>query len=265
MVINILNIKNIMMKRNLYCLLLSSIMIVYMTSCMEIDNFDEPDARVSGRLIDATTGENYLTDQGETHIRIWEMSYSTNPTPQDLAVKSDGTYNNEKLFRGTYDMIPYNGSYWPIEDAVRVGIGKKGAVQDFTVTPYLKIKDFNVELGGIDPSDSDFRLLKLSCRLFAPITSDLPMVMEVWPFLSLNQFCGNANRIDYYDKDRITIRKSWDQIGDMTSGEGRQTYTITVSVKPGYTYNVRMGANVNDTHKKFNYSEMVKIEIPSAE
>ena len=89
--------------------------------------------------------------------------------------------------------------------------------------------------------------------------------MEIFPFLSLNQFCGSVNKIDYYDRYRITINEEWSKLGDMISGEGRQTYSITVGVKPGYTYTVRMGVNVNDAYKKFNYSETAKIEIPSAE
>lgn len=240
------------MKKILYTLL----SMMCLTSCMGVDNFDGPKAHVSGRLIDSTTGENYMTDQNDTQIRIWEKSYSTNPTPQDLSVMANGNYNNEKLFAGTYDMVPFNGSYWPCEVVTKVGIGKH-TVQDFTVTPYLKIKDFKTELNGTT--------LTMSCRLFAPVTKDLPQVLEVRPFLSLNQFCGAANRIDYYYSNdyRVSLRKTWDKLGDMTTGEGFETHTITVELKRGYTYNVRMGANVDDAYKKFNYSEIVKIEVPS--
>ena len=54
-----------------------------------------------------------MFDQNDTKIRIWERSYSLKPEPQDLAVKADGTYKNTKLFAGTYNMLPYNGAYWP--------------------------------------------------------------------------------------------------------------------------------------------------------
>ena len=243
------------MNKFLYNLLIG-VSILGMTSCMEIDNFDGPNAHISGRLIDSTTGENYVTDQGDTHIRIWEMSYSLNPTPQDMIVMMDGNYNNQKLFAGTYDMLPYNGSYWPCDTVRNVGIGKN-TVQDFTVTPYLKIRDFKTELKGTT--------LTMSCRLFAPRTEGLPMVIEVRPFLSLTQFCGAANKIDYYhtDANRISLRRTWDRLGNMQTGEGADTYTVSVELKHGYTYHVRMGANVNDTHQKYNYSEIVTIAVPS--
>lgn len=37
-------------------------MIGLFNSCMKVDNFDVPDAHFTGRIIDATTGENILAD-----------------------------------------------------------------------------------------------------------------------------------------------------------------------------------------------------------
>lgn len=237
--------------------------VLGMASCMEVDNFDEPEASIHGRIIDATTGENYLTDQGDVHIRIWEKSYSDNPTPQDLAVKMDGSYNREHIFAGTYDMLPNDGSWWPCDTVYEVPIGNKNhAEMDFKVTPYLKIKDFKVEV--IHDATAAMDTLVMSGRLFAPRTEGLPQVREVRPFLSINQYCGASNHIDFYyvDAYRVNIRKAWNKIGDMVTGEGKDTYTFRLPVKKGYHYWVRMGANVNDQYMKFNYSEIKEVEIP---
>lgn len=242
------------MKKVIYNLLIGATTLL-VASCMKVDNFDEPHAHFCGRIIDATTGENILADQGECHVRILEKSYSLNPSPQDIPVKQDGTFNNERLFNGTYDITP-EGSWWPC-NVTRLGIGKY-MNHDFEVTPYLKIKDFTTELNGTT--------LTMSCRLFAPITEGLPQAMEIRPFLSLNQFCGAANHIDHYYTDayRISLgNKTWDQLGDMATGEGYDIYTISVELKRGYIYFVRMGAKVKDTFEKFNYSEIVKIEVPN--
>lgn len=241
-----------------------------MVSCMEIDNFDQPEASIRGRIIDSTTGENYLTDQGDVHIRIWEKSYSDNPNPQDLAVKMDGTYTRLHLFAGTYDMLPYDGSWWPCDTVFDVPIGNKNnATMEFKVTPYLKIKDFkcNLKVAEADPITGNVAAMDtivMSGRLFAPITKDLPQVLEVRPFLNNNQYCGASNHIDYYYSDayKINLRKNWEKLGDMETGEGNTTYELKLPVKPGYTYWCRMGANVKDTNQKFNYSEIVKIEVP---
>ena len=227
-----------------------------LSSCMEIDNFDGPDARISGRIIDATTGENLVTDQDYVHIRIWERSYREDPTYQDLSVMADGNYNNSKMFSGTYDMVPNDGCWWPCDTVKDVRI-EGHAVQDFEVTPYLVIKDFKAELNGT--------ILTMSCRLHAPITQGLPNVREVRPFISTRIYCGDGNKIDYYYNDNycVKVNKPWSEVGDMTTGEGNETYTITgMELKPGRTYYVRMGANVEDMFNKFAYSEIVKIEVP---
>lgn len=233
-------------------------LLMCLASCMEIDNFEGPEAKVSGRIIDKTTGLNMMFDNNDTKIRIWERSYSLKPEPQDLAVKADGTYKNTKLFSGTYNMLPYNGSYWPCDTTFYVPIGKKGTVQNFEVTPYLHLTEFKYELNGLE--------LTMSCKLHAPIIEEMPQVMEIRPFLSLNQHCGYANHIGFYWSDayKVRIMKAWENICHKSAKNySKDTYTITVPVKPGYTYWVRLGARVNNTFENYNYTETVKIEVPA--
>jgi len=42
----------------------------------------------------------------------------------------------------------------------------------------------------------------------------------------------------------------------------KDTYKFAVWAKPGYTFFVRMGARVDDTFQMYNYSDIVKIEVP---
>lgn len=243
------------MKKLIYSLIIGASAML-MGSCMEIDNFDEPGSHFTGRIIDKTTGHNILADQGENRVRIWEMSFSSNPKNQDIPVKQDGTYNNTKLFAGTYDVVP-EGAFWPC-DTIQVGLGSKKKTVDFEVTPYLKLVDFEQRF------DESIDSLVLSCRLdVPPITEGLPIIMEVRPFISLNQFCGAGNNIGYYGKDdyKKTVMSRWDTIDKEDDGKSK-VFTIKLDVKRGYTYFVRMGAKVRDTHQKFNYTEIVKIEIP---
>lgn len=242
------------MNKYIYSLFLGA-SVMLMTSCMEVDNFDAPSSRFTGRIIDKTTGENILADQGECRIRLYEKSFSLNPGAQDIPLKQDGTFNNTKLFSGTYDVIP-EGAWWPC-DTARVGIG--GTVtQNFEVTPYLKMVDFNAELAGTQ--------LTMSCRFTVPVADGLPNITEVRPFLSLNQFCGGANHIDaYFSKDYlVSINKKWEMVNrDTADPDKSELYSFTIPVKPGYTYFVRMGARVKDNFEKFNYTEIKKIEVPS--
>lgn len=271
-------------------------------SCMEPDNWDEPEASIRGRVINSVTGDNILTDQGDLHIRIWEMSFSLNPEQQELKVAADGSYTNLRLFNGTYDMVPNDGSWWPADTVRDVAIGKKNhATQDFIVTPYLMLKNFKVQLlpnnsGKVDALDT----LRMSCNLFCPqpqrmakdefgndVMEVVPSVRQIRAFLNINKFCGASNSIGYYGNENqddeknelrnelnkgpentkyYTFRKQlmspWSLIGDMETGVSTIEYVLRVPVKRGYQYSVRMGANVDDQYQKFNYTPIIVVKIP---
>ena len=247
--------------RKIAYILIAAAAAVCSASCMKIDNFDAPDAQVSGTIIDVTTGQPFLTDHGTNSIRIWEMSYSTNPTPQDLRIQEDGTYSNTKLFAGTYDMLPRNGAWWPTDTTYNVKIGAKGTVQNFEVTPYLHVQDFSVEM--VPGTDSDYALV-FKCRLQAPIREGLPQITEIRPFLSLNKHCGNGNHLDYYYSNtyRINLRQMFTNIDKDGDGVSDVEYTVTCPVKNGYKYWCRMGVKFNDTYESWNLSETKMVEIP---
>ncbi|MDR0542410.1 MAG: DUF3823 domain-containing protein [Dysgonamonadaceae bacterium] len=230
--------------------------VLCLASCMGIDNWDAPDARIHGRVIDSLTGENLLTSQNDWSIRIWETSFTANtPQYQSLPVKQDGTYNNSKLFAGTYDMLPYDGPFWPVTDTLKNVVLKKEKQQDFEVIPYLQIVNFEATLNGTD--------LTLTCQLKAPVRVDLPNLREIKPFLSLTTFCGNSNYINIpqYNDRRIQINRGWSS--EVGSSDISKVYTIgPLPVKSGYTYYVRVGANVTVGSNRYNYSPIVKVVVP---
>lgn len=243
-----------MKKLLIYSILGASLLSV--TSCYKTDNWEAPGARVHGRIIDSYTGENLLSSQDDWGIRIWERSWTASePTPRNLSVKQDGSYNNSKVFAGTYDMLPYGGPFWPITDTVKNVVFNGTTEQDFTVTPYLQLIDFEASLDGLN--------LTMKCRLKAPIRTGLPNLVEIKPFVSLTTFCGATSSIDIaeYTNPRIQINKSWqDEVGD---AEISDVYTVgPLPVKAGYTYYVRLGANVNDANRKYNYTEIVRVDVP---
>lgn len=250
------------MKNILYLMLGAA--LLSLASCQKIDNWDEPAARLYGNVIDKYTGTNLMMDNNDWQIRIIDRTWEKkNPGTvaqyQSLAVMKDGVYNNSKLFSGTYDMLPYDGPFWPV-DTVKAVVLDKETQQDFTVTPYLQLTNFIATLTGTN--------LTLTCIVKAPIITGLPNLYEVKPFLSLTTFCGNSNYINIaeYNNLRKQINKTW--AAELTNlklpaASDAISYTMgPLPVKSGYTYYVRVGANVNALSRRYNYSEIVKVVVP---
>jgi hypothetical protein len=238
--------------------------LLSLASCQKIDNWDEPGARLFGNVIDTYTGKNLLMDNNDWQIRIidrtWEkMNPGTVAQYQTLAVMKDGVYNNSKLFSATYDMLPYDGPFWPV-DTVKAVVLDKETQQDFKVTPYLQVTDLTATLVGTN--------LTLTCIVKAPIITGLPNLYEVKPFLSLTTFCGNSNYINIaeYNNLRKQINRTW--AAELTNlklpaNTDAITYTMgPLPVKSGYTYYVRVGACVNALSRRYNYTPIVKVVVP---
>ena len=245
------------MKKILYLMIGAALLLA---SCQKIDNWDEPNARIYGNVIDSYTGTNLVMDQNDWQIRIidrtWEkQNVGTKAQYRSLAVEKDGVYNNSKMFSGTYDMIPYDGPFWPV-DTIKGVVLESEIQQDFTVKPYLQVQDFTATVVGTN--------LTLTCRVKAPVITGLPNLYEIMPFLSLTTFCGASNYINIgdYTSKKISINKSW---ASYVPGGGDTTPVITIGpllVKSGYTYYVRIGANVNALSRRYNYSPIVKVVVP---
>lgn len=103
------------MKRNnlLYCLL--SLLLCTMVSCAKLDNYDAPEETLKGKVIDKNTKAPVQTEIGDRGIRLklMELSWSDNPTPYYFSCMQDGSFNNTKIFKGTYNVVP-QGPFVPL-------------------------------------------------------------------------------------------------------------------------------------------------------
>jgi hypothetical protein len=269
------------------------------TSCFQIDNWDEPNCTWSGTVTDSLTNMPLSSSQNDWQIRIWERSFTGHEGGatnfQELRIKQDGTYQNTKLFAGTYDMLPYNGPFWPM-DTIRGLVLDKNFKYDFKVTPYLQIVDFSVELYK-DGSDN---WIRFRFKAKAPaLTKDGRTLARLWrvrAFLSYTTYCGagkdsSIDLSDYTDNKNIDMIDSGDIVDKDNNGivtkkyaqatlndNGNTNWTALIAagpgnnttkeiclnakVKPEYTYYLRVGAAVNDTYQKYCYSDIKSLSVP---
>lgn len=116
-----------------------------MTSCewFLLDNTEQHNATVSGKIIDAATGETVQTEiNNGGSIRFVELGWDAEAF-QTWTVKNNGTYRNNLVWAGDYRMETIEQNYYPITQEFKLEKGDN--VVDFTVTPYLRFLSHEIK------------------------------------------------------------------------------------------------------------------------
>jgi hypothetical protein len=235
-------IKNLKVKdmKNLISRILVGIAILASSACTKTDNYDGPNASLQGNIL-SSEGGNLLTSGGSTTIKLQQIGWTT---PQTIPSKFDGTYEDSKLFKGGYKIVPTGGAFWPVLDTVTVNI---------TVTPYTVIKNFTYTLTGTT--------LTLTFDIDAPIIAGLPTIKDVQPYVNTTKLVGTGASIrDFSDLNAKTINKAFI---DMSAAEKSITLTVP-NLIPGRTFFVRVGVRLSDSFNSSNFSEIVQVDIPKS-
>jgi hypothetical protein len=225
-------------------------------ACSKVDNYSAPNATFQGNIIDSVTGQNILTETGGAEIQLLQTSWVANPDPYNIPSKQDGSFQDTRIFSGSYSVIPTQGAFWPT-DTLKTQVN--GTIShNFTVVPYLEILNFKDSLSA----DS----LVMTCNLMAPRTDGLPEVLEIWPFVNSTPFVGSGSSISNYTISDNTnpsynlaaINSNWNATIAAT------TYRVVVhGLLSGRTYYARLGVRVNDSYKKYDLSPIDSVTTPA--
>ncbi len=223
--------------------LMYMLLILGIVSC-EIDNIDAPSAAISGSLIDETTNKPLVTEQPNGfRIKMIETSWSESATPEYFWGKADGTFKNTKVFSATYDVQPVEGAFFPV-DPVSVKIDKSKTI-DFTVTPYLSIHPKRVEIVG-DAIEVEWTISR--SKVGDKILDTRVFVVHDNPNVGTNYFTT-----------ALSPMVDLSGISDEEALSTTYKQTITGLTK-GKTYYVKIGARTDNSSKRYNFTETVKLE-----
>lgn len=262
----------------------------------EIDNYDLPQETITGEVVDAKTGEPVLTDQDSRGIVVkmlqldWgdNVNVGANNNNPDILARPDGTFQNTKIFRGTY-RVSVVGPFLPIVRESKNGVMFYNGSQEleivgtkhvrFEVEPFLRVRivgEPQVRAGKITAQvvvertieESDFST-KLTEMLGEYHATDNPSgyqssmydVTDVQLFVSSSPSVGYAARDERWSNGIVYTTDSFDaQIGKPV------TITTNRTIPAGYVMFVRAAARINyasDTNeKRYNYSEKTEVLIP---
>ena len=226
-------------------------LLFLVASCTKTDNIAGPDSAFEGNIIDSVTGKNLVTETGGVQLELKQLSWSDNPDPYYIPSKPDGTFEDTRIFSGHYSVIPTQGAFWPVDSILR---DIKGVTsQNFTVVPYLEI----INVTHTQNADS----LVMTFQLQAPRTNGLPQIIDATEFVNNTPFVGGGAFIQSFFNESsatVSINSNW------SNAIGATTYrTVVHNLQPGWTYYARIGVRLNDSYKKYDLSDIVKVAMPT--
>jgi hypothetical protein len=209
----------------------------------ELDNYDAPNATLTGRLLDSGTNEGMPTQTPNgARIRIYEFYQGEwSAQPYDFWVKQDGSFENKAAFAGKY-RITVEGAFAAF-DPIETDISGTKTL-DIPVTPYLRLS-VNATPGA---SGEVTLSTQVSRSANAPKIRTITFVCGKTPYVDKNTF----------------VKKSDIDVNSVSDDEiVSKTYSATLTgLTPGTTYYVRAGAFANNTGSHYNYSKVVEVKLP---
>jgi hypothetical protein len=248
-----------------------------------LDNYDEPAETLQGEVVDAATGERVLTDQGSEGIRIrlTELSWPNVETLQhnpDFYCRPDGSFQNTKLFKGTYNiridgpfipLVRENTSGVPLADETQtVDISGGVTKVKFEVQPFLK-----VEWVG-NPTVTNGRITA-KVRVTRAV-SEIYFREKIEPMGNWDNSFTNVTDMQLFvsGSSSVGYRARDDRWTNQLEYTGTAFNTllgqvITIQSKgvipAGRTVFIRAAARINyatETHRRYNYTEPLEVMIP---
>ena len=211
-------------------------------SC-ELDNYDAPDARFFGAIIDEETGDTIPQDLIEgSVIEYIELGWE-NPQIQQLRFHVDGTFRNNLMFSGDYRIIPTRGNFFP-PDTLVVHLKKGDNRIDFNVRPYCRIR--NVRLEKIDYQGKPWLLAHFNVEQVATEN-----VKEIMLAIDENPNVGWVINQKYFKKPLNKV---------VRSDEDQLLYLSLEDIPEGKEYYVRVGALIDRPEARYNWCKAIRVD-----
>lgn len=235
------HISNYLEKKLSRLLLAVSFCMVTLASC-EVDNFDGPNASISGAVRDIKDGSLIEQDiENGSKIIYKELGWEV-LEEQQMIFKVNGEYRNDLMFAADYD-IYFNESNFVKPDTLKAYSVKKGDnTLNFDVQPYIRVSNVSVRQEGEN--------IIASFTITPTVENE---VKQVGVFGHIDRIVGNQFALD---KKVENVNRSFKDKGE--------TFTLNLSTSrfsKGETYYFRVGALIDEPNAKYNYAPSLQLKI----
>ena len=221
--------------------------IIFFSICFvacEKDNLDiAPNATFGGEIRDMETGE--LVEQEiirGSQIYFIELGWD-NPPVQAMAVKNDGTFQNNLMFAGDYKIILNKGNYIP-QDTIDFRINKGKNYKVFEVLPYIRIVNPDIRYKG------NKVVAKFSLQQYT-----------VDPVNTIALFAHTESHVSSNIQTAKVSSEINIAVSPLTEYELSMDLSQTTGIEREHSYFFRIGALSSTSEAKYNYSPAVEIDL----
>jgi len=225
------------MKMKIRIYIIESLIIILIASC-SIDNYDMPNATLSGEVLDNVTNE-MVQNGGVNSGTIIQMFEGNSIQPILSYSYPDGHFTNAALFTGTYKLFAV-GAFRFVDDTMKITVTSSTTVE-VKVLPNVRLK---VTLVSVS-SDGTTATVNVE---YTRVHSDevLNQLAVIWSTID------NPNMYTYFGGNQTTETVSSQ---NLTTGE--KTYTIS-GLNAGTKYFIRAAGRTNAAGNYYNYSATIK-------
>lgn len=219
------------MKELIYTLLL----FIMLYSC-SIDNYEAPNAVLSGKVVDNKTNELVENGgaNGGTVIHVFEGN-----SIQPIICNSfpDGRFMNAAFFSGNYKIVAI-GAFQMASDTVRVSVSNNTEVE-IKVLPNVRLK------ASIVNRDASSITVKVEYEKVhaSQVLNELCVVWSTYPNPNMFTFAGGGQKVE--------------KVSTLNLTSGEKTFVIS-ELNPGLNYHVRAAARTNAAGNYYNYSKPIQ-------
>lgn len=215
-----------------------AIAVCLAASCSKTDTYVQPNETLIGVLQDKN-GNSYISEEPNGFkIRLIEQGSTT---PREFWGMADGRFNNTKIFKAVYKIVPSDGAFFPVDTIVHEISGV--TTINFQITPFLTI-------------DAAFTLDDTTLKATYKITQAPGAGKIRNARLLVNKWNPNVG-MNYSD---MSIARDLSAISDATITQ--TDYTDQAALQRGVTYYARVAVLSDNSLGKYNFSSVQKIVVP---
>lgn len=218
-------------------LIYTSSLFLMLYSC-SIDNYDAPNAVLSGKVIDNVTNEPVENGgvNGGTVIHVLEGN-----SKQPIICNSfpDGRFVNAAFFSGDYKIVAI-GAFKMVSDTIHVSVLNNAEVE-IKVLPNVRL---NTSIVSRDASTITVKVEYEKVHE-SQVLNELCVIWSTYPNPNMFTFSGGGQKIEKVDSQNLS--------------SGEKIFVIS-GLNNGLNYYIRAAARTNAAGSYYNYSKPIQTQ-----